>query len=191
MSKTFLVITLLILSSTSTFAVPMVTMTIRQDAINQFWAAVGPLKGPLTVNGSNCTWTVDNPRMTISAEGVDFFGDTGVQCGAIRYPSSLSGKASVTYDDTQNIMSVKITRVILETHMDLFGQKIHLADLDLASLYGKYNFKIAAPQLSPYTVSVAMPDGTNRILTIRQKPLTLLLEDERILLGSDLAINTD
>ncbi len=174
--------------ASSLMAQPMVSMIIRQDAVNSFLTAIGSVSGHTTVNGSDCTWTVDNPRIAITNGGADCFADTSARAGLINYSSAVKGKVSVTYDDTKNRVLVKISKASLEIYMNLFGTRMHLTDIDVSNYY-KQEFQFPGPQLAQYSVPMTLPDGTKKTITVKQKPLILSLADESIIVGSDLNIS--
>jgi hypothetical protein len=172
--------------------VPDATVSIHERALNNFLAAVGPVsgRGKFDVAGSKSeyTWTVQNPRIKITADKAEFIADAAVKVGPFNYRSDAKGTVEVKYDTADNRISVKVLKADFEVYTKIFKKKVHIATVDVSKFY-RPAFEFAGPQPVQESAPVEMPDGSVKTIYISTKDQAMRLEEGRIVVASSLVFS--
>ena len=194
--KTVLSLLITVLFVTSLAAAPPApsydaVVMIHQSTLNKFLEAIGAITGGGSFNNgmSSYTWTVKNPAIEISKDAAKFTADAQIKAGVLSYGTTAKGDVDVAYDSLKNIISVKIRKASFEVAIDLFGNKIHITDVDISAFY-RPQFEFPGPQPLQSHFDVALPDKTKKPLEIKTVVKKIALEPGRIVVGSNFVFST-
>jgi hypothetical protein len=191
MRMSLFVLTALLSFSTGSFAQPSdASVIIHQNTLNAFFDAIGPVNGKAQYNvlgkRGEYEWTLRNARIELRSNQARFIADANIHIGPLSYGSDASGNVEVLYHPESNRISIKILQATFEVYFKIFGKKIHITDIDVAKYY-KPEFEFAGPQPIQASVDVALPDGSKKTIFIRPVAQNLVIEQERIVVNSQLA----
>ncbi|NDC82761.1 hypothetical protein EB093_03735 [bacterium] len=166
-------------------------VVINESTLNKFLQAIGPISGGGSFNNgrSNYVWTVKNPTIRIVKNASSFTADAEIHSGLLNYGTTAKGDVDVIYDNQKNIISVKIRKASFEVALDLFGNKIHVTDVDISTFY-KPQFQFPGPQPLQNHFDVDLPDKTVKPIQIKTFVKKISLEPGRIVVGSNFAFST-
>jgi hypothetical protein len=189
--RTFLIIfTVLICLFKAGHAQPSdASVIIHQNTLNGFLTAIGPISGKDHYNvlrsKGDYTWTLRNARIELRPNQAKFYADADISVEPFSYSSGATGNVEVLYHPETNRISIKVLQATFEVYFKLLGMKIHIADIDAARFY-KPEFEFAGPQPIQANVDVALPDGSKKTIYIKPVDQKLVIEQERIVVGSKL-----
>jgi hypothetical protein len=187
--STAIVIPLLIFHIASYAQQSDAAVVVYQSTLNGFLAAVGPVSGTDDFNvlgmKGKYRWTVKNPHIEIKPDHAQLIGDADVRVGPIAYGTMVTGDVMVYYNQELNRISVKVLRASFEVYTKIFGKKIHITDVDISKYY-RPEFEFAGPQPMQPNVTVNLPNGTTKTIFITPVNQNLRLEENRIVVSSDL-----
>ncbi len=164
---------------------------INESTLNKFLQAIGPITGGGSFNSgrSSYSWTVKNPLIHISKDASAFTADAEIHSGLLNYGTTAKGDVDVLYDNAKNIISVKIRKASFEIALELFGNKIHITDVDISTFY-RPQFQFPGPQPLQSNFDVALPDKKSKPIQIKTFVKKLVLEPGRIVVGSNFVFFT-
>lgn len=167
-------------------------VVINESTLNKFLQAIGPISGGGTFNNgrSSYVWTVKNPTIKIIKNASSFTADAEIHSGLLNYGTTAKGDVDVIYDNQKNVISVKIRKASFEVALDLFGNKIHVTDVDISSFY-KPQFQFPGPQPLQNHFNVDLPDKTVKSIHIKTFVKKIALEPGRIVVGSNFVFAPD
>lgn len=164
-------------------------VSIHQNTLNSFLKAIGTIsnKGKTNVLGMDIgyTWFVKNPRISIDEEQSLFISDVAVDMGIFKYDTEARGKVLVNYDNLSNRIKIDIKKVTFELYVNLFGNKIHITDVDISGFYHP-QFEFAGPEPMQSNFELKLPDGTPKHIYVKNAQNTIHLEKEQIIVESNL-----
>jgi hypothetical protein len=166
------------------------TVIIYQNTLNGFFNAIGPISGKDKYNvlgaRGDYIWTLRNARIELHPNQARFIADADIHVGPLSYGSVASGNVEVLFHPESNRISVKVLQATFEVYIKIFGQKIHITNIDAARYY-KPEFEFSGPQPIQASVDVALPDGSKKTIFIKPVAENLAIEQERIVVSSKLA----
>jgi hypothetical protein len=186
----FILAALLCFSATSPAQPSDATVVIHQNTLNGFFNAIGPISGKDKYNvlgtHGDYIWTLRNPRIELRPNQARFIADADIRIGPLSYGSVASGNVEVLFHPESNRISVKVLQATFEVYIKIFGKKIHVTNIDAARYY-KPEFEFSGPQPIQASVDVALPDGSKKTIFIKPVTQNLAIEQERIVVTSNLA----
>jgi hypothetical protein len=193
MRKSLLVLIAWVLAAESGIAqVPDASVTIHQNTLNGFLAAVGPLSGTGQFNligiKGDYVWSLRNARIELTPDHAQFLADGNVKTGTFSYSSPAVGDVEIKYHPETNRISVKVLKTAFEVYTKILGKKIHITDIDAARFY-RLEFEFAGPQPVQPKVDIVLPDKTVKTIYITPASQDLHLERERIVVTSQLVFS--
>ncbi len=191
MRTPFFIFAALLCFSTASSAQPAdATVIIYQNTLNGFLNAIGPISGKDQYNvlgkHGDYTWTLRNARIELLPNQSRFIADASIHIGPLSYGSVASGNVEVLFHQETNRISVKVLQATFEVYIKIFGKKIHVTNIDAARYY-KPEFEFSGPQPIQASVDVALPDGSKKTIFIKPVAQSLVIEQERIVVSSQLA----
>jgi len=166
---------------------PDATVIVHQNTLNSFMKAVGPISGEkdFSVAGAKGKyhWTVKDAIITIAPGAARLTANAKVKVGPFDYDSGVKGEVAVKYNQEANLISVKVQKAEFEVYTKLLGKKIHIADVDISQFY-RPEFEFAGPQPVQSQISVALPDGSTKIVYIKTVDHKMELRTEKIVVTS-------
>lgn len=140
-----------------------VGVVIRDDVLNRFLSHIGPVSGSGQTNVALSTvsysWTVSEPKITFKPEKGAFRAMVAINAGIIKYSTPAEGDIKVTIDNKRNRIQFKVKKAEFELYTNLFGNRIHIAFIDIAKFF-PISFEMPAPD--PYNETIIL-DGPNGI----------------------------
>jgi hypothetical protein len=186
----FILAALLCFSTTSPAQPSDATVVIHQNTLNGFFNAIGPISGKDKYNvlgtHGDYIWTLRNARIELRPNQARFIADADIHIGPLSYGSVASGNVEVLFHPESNRISVKVLQATFEVYIKIFGKKIHITNIDAARYY-KPEFEFSGPQPIQASVDVALPDGSKKTIFIKPVAQNLAIEQERIVVTSNLA----
>jgi hypothetical protein len=186
----FILAALLCFSTTGPAQPSDATVVIHQNTLNGFLNAIGPIGGKDKYNvlgtHGDYIWTLRNPRIELRPNQARFIADADIRIGPLSYGSAASGNVEVLFHPESNRISVKVLQATFEVYIKIFGKKIHVTNIDAARYY-KPEFEFSGPQPIQASVDVALPDGSKKTIFIKPVTQNLAIEQERIVVTSNLA----
>lgn len=166
-------------------------VVINESTLNKFLQAIGPITGGGTFNNgrSSYTWTVTNPVIRISKGGSAFTADANIRSGLLDYGTNAKGDVDVHYDQVKNVISVKIRKASFEIALDLFGNRIHIADIDISAFY-RPKFEFPGPKPLQSNLEIDMPNKGTKPIQIKTVVKNLVIEPGRIIVGSNFVFSS-
>lgn len=166
-------------------------VVISENVLNQFMNAVGPIsrteKFSVSKINGQYTWTVKNPKVTITTDKVRFQADAGIKVISFNYDTTAVGDVEVKYDAAANKISVKVLKAAVQIYINLFGKKINITEVDISKFY-RMQFEFSGPKPLQSSVDVTLPDGKVRTVTVTSTA-QMALENGQIVVGTDLEFN--
>jgi hypothetical protein len=183
-----IVFSILLLALSSVWADMDAKVVLSENVLNNFLNAIGPISRTESFKVSaitgQYTWTVKNPKVTITADKVRFQADAGINVNKIHYDTTAYGDVEVKYDASANKISVKILKAAIQIYVSLFGKKINITEVDISRFY-KMQFEFAGPKPLQSSVDVTLPDGSVRTVTVTSTA-QMSLENGQIVVGTAL-----
>ena len=184
---TFLAISLCFSQDTNP-AVQSVSVSIDQSMLNNFFNAIGEVKGKgsTKVLGKKVkyNWKVKNPRITIEPGAAIFKADVQIKSGKIKSTPKATSKLDISYVKEKNLIKIKTKKIKVDLKLNLFGKKIKLATIDLSKYYNP-TFEFPGPTLNQKSIEIDKPDGSKKTINIGMKNQNLVVENGKITVYSD------
>ncbi len=167
-------------------------VTLHEETLNKVLAALGDISGAndyevMLIKGKY-HWTIKNPRIAIRPDSSNFFCDALVTCGPFDYKTKVVGDVKIYYDNTKNLINVKITRAIFELYTMVFNKKIHIKDIHLED-YFKDPFSFEGPQTMETDMQFTMPDSTIKKIYIKPTDCRMDIKWKEICTSCEVAIS--
>ena len=162
-----------------------ISVSIDESMLNNFFQAVGTVKGKGKKGKTKYTWKVKKPKITIEPGSVTFNAKVQIKSGKFKSTPKATGKLDVTYVKEENLIKIKTKKIKVDLYLKLgvLG-KVKLATLDLSKYYNP-TFEFPGPALSQKTIEIDKPDGTKKILNIGTENQNLEVEQGKITVYSD------
>ena len=184
---TFLAISLCFSQDTNP-AVQSVSVSIDQSMLNNFFNAIGEVKGKgsTKVLGKKVkyNWKVKNPRITIEPGAAIFKADVQIKSGKIKSTPKATSKLDISYVKEKNLIKIKTKKIKVDLKLNLFGKKVKLATIDLSKYYNP-TFEFPGPTLNQKSIEIDKPDGSKKTIKIGMENQNLVVENGKITVYSD------
>ena len=100
-------------------------------------------------------------RIDLLTDSAQFITDATVVTGLGTYQDQVIGKVSISYDQSTNLISVKVVDAVFEIFVEVFGKKIVLKRVQIAD-YLTSPFQFEGPMSISNELAFTMPDGSVR-----------------------------
>ena len=164
---------------------PQMSTVIQDSAINAFLQAIGPVSGTGQYQSNPYTWDVTNPRLVLQPGKGVFVADVQLKSGIFNYGTQAKGDVDIQYSPSRNQIIVRVTKATFEVAVTLFGNKIHISDVDITKYY-KQDFLFPGPQMPTSKVQISLPNGKKKTLLISLTNTKMSILESQVLLTSDL-----
>jgi hypothetical protein len=163
-------------------------VVIHQETLNKMVKALGEVKGNSEYEFLFMTWhyqwSVLKSSFELMPGKATFISDVKVDVGPFSYTSQVVGNVDVAYEMKTNLISVKVKQAVFELYTVVFGKKIHIRDVDLASYY-QTPFTFEGPMTMETVMEFTMPDSTIKKLYARPTQCTVTVIDRKIVVASE------
>ena len=143
-------LTLLLIALTgitlSSASAQSVSVVVTEQTINDFLAAMGPVKGKGKGKQSiKYNWTVTNPAIDFETGTAAFKADIKVKTKIITLTDKVKGRLKVDYDAQTNKIKMQVVEAKFPVYVKVFGSKVKIATLDIGKYY-KPKFEFNGPE---------------------------------------------
>ncbi|MCH7612547.1 MAG: hypothetical protein IIB95_00425 [Candidatus Marinimicrobia bacterium] len=162
-----------------------VTVTISEKTVNEFIAAIGPIKGSGKKRGIKYTWKVKKAEIDFEPGSAQFIALVDLKAGPFKTSNTVKSKVIVTYDSESNKIKMKVEKAIYKIYIKILGKKIKVGEVDIAKYY-KPKFEFNGPEPVQSVVEVATGKNKVRIIKVTTTNSQLTIEKDRIRTSVDL-----
>ena len=156
---------------------------IHQDIINNFLSSIGQIEGGGKIGAFDYNWTVSNFYIVIDQEKAEFFGSIKLESGKFNREDLIIGDVLVDYNETENLIYVKINNVDIDIDIShIFAtipKDVVNINVDLSQYFSE-PFTIEAPQPKTTSYPVPMSDDSTQVIVINNKETKLSLVENGI-----------
>tara|TARA_Y100001970_G_scaffold102332_1_gene128534 strand:+ start:81 stop:698 length:618 start_codon:yes stop_codon:yes gene_type:complete len=156
---------------------------IHQDIINNFLSSIGKIEGKGKIGGFDYHWKVSNFYILIDQEKAEFFGTIKLESGQFSREDLIVGNVLVSYDETENLIYVKIDDVDIDidiSHIfNTIPKDVVNINVDLSQYFSE-PFQIQAPQPKTTTYPVPMSSDSTQTIILNNKESKLYLVENGI-----------
>ncbi len=145
------------------------SFTLHEETVNKVLAALGEISGTndyevMFIKGKY-HWKIVNPIIQIRPDSTQFYCDAHVNVGPFNYKTNVKGDVKISYHETTDKISIKITRAIFELYTVIFDKKFHIKDIHLEEHF-KDPFLFDGPKSYETTMDISLPDSVTKKLYI-------------------------
>ena len=131
-----------------------VSVVITEKTINDFLAAMGPVKGKgQGAKKIKYSWTVTSPTIDFEPGTAGFQANIKVKTKIITITDKVKGRLKIDYDARTNKIKMPVVEAKFPVYIKVFGTKVKLATLDIGKYY-KPKFEFNGPEPVQKTVQV-------------------------------------
>ena len=105
--------------------------------MNDFFKAMGKIEGGGSGSSIDYTWELKNPRIDINVDEAIFSAKINAKTDLFSITKDVKGTVDITYDETDNIIQIVIDKADVILDVNLFGNNIVLAEIDIAKYFSK------------------------------------------------------
>jgi hypothetical protein len=184
-------IALLVTACFTVFSVTLtaqsVSVIITEATVNDFLAAVGPVKGKGTgAQKINYSWTVTNPTVNFEPESAGFKAKIKVKTKIITFDDKVKGRLAVDYNAAANKIQMQVVEARFAIRVNLLGKKVKIATIDIGKYY-KPKFEFNGPEPVQQQVEMDVGDGTVRVVQVTASGRQIVTEKDQLRVSVDLA----
>ncbi|MDD5766242.1 MAG: hypothetical protein PHW79_08380 [Candidatus Marinimicrobia bacterium] len=162
-----------------------VGVSIHENMINAFFDSIGPVTGTGKKADIKYEWTVIHPQVDIEPGIAHFYAKVKVEAGVFKTTEDAKGQVDIQYIRDTNRIRIQVREANVKLFFRLFGKEIPIGTIDIAKYY-RPAFEFAGPQPIQKEISIDLPDGTIKSMSISTTNETLLLEQDKVSVYSDL-----
>ena len=161
------------------------SLTIHESLINSFFQNMGEIRGEGTSSVMDYSWFLLEPRVEIEEDRAHFFAKVRAKTKNFRITRDVVGLMSITFDQEQNILDVKVDKADVILDVDILGKNVVLGKLDVAKHFSK-SLQLNGPQSIEDEVDFKLPDGSIRIMDVEVVSYDLKLLKDEIIISTSL-----
>jgi hypothetical protein len=159
-----------------------VSVVITEKTINDFLAAMGPVKGQgKGAQKIKYNWTVTNPTIDFEPGTAGFKADIKVKTKIITLTDKVKGRLKVDYDDRTNKIKMQVVEAKFPVYVKVFGTKIKIATLDIGKYYKpKFEFNGPEPVQKAVQVDIGGDAPVNIGVTVSGREIRMEKDQLRV-----------
>ncbi len=166
-----------VLSSASAQSVSVI---ITEKTINDFLAAMGPVKGKgKGVQKIKYNWTVTHPSINFEPGTAGFMADIKVKTKILTLTDKVKGRLKVDYDAQANKIKMQVVEAKFPIYVKVFGKKVKIATLDIGKYY-KPKFEFNGPEPVQKAVQVDIGGAAPRNIGVTVTGRKILMEKDQL-----------
>lgn len=163
-----------------------VSVVISEKTVNDFLAAVGPVKGQGTgAQKIKFTWTVTEPRVDFEPGTAGFKAKVKVKTKIITFTDKVNGRLAVDYDASANKIRMQVVEAKFPVYVKILGKKVKLATLDIGKYY-KPKFEFNGPEPVQQEVEVDIGGGGTRVVGVTTEGRQIAMEKDQLRVSVEL-----
>ena len=168
---------------------PHVSLLIHEQLINDFFKEMGEIKGGGKGASIDYTWQLKNPRIDVSSDKAIFTAKINAKTDFLSITKDVKGTVDISYDIEENIIQIVIDKADVILDVDLFGNNIVLAEIDIAKYFSK-PLRLDGPKSFNNHIDYKLPTGEMKMMGVTTKSYKLVLIEDAIQLITTLDFNT-
>jgi len=168
---------------------PHVSLVIHEALLNDFFKAMGKIKGNGRGASIDYSWELKNPRIDINVHEALFSAKINAKTDLFSITKDVKGTVDVTYDKNDNIIQIVVDRADVILDFDLFGNNVVLAEIDIAKYFSK-PLRLDGPKSFDNQIDYTLPTGEKKKMSVTTKSYELILVEDAIQLITTLDFNT-
>ena len=168
---------------------PHVSLLVHEELLNDFFKAMGKIEGGGSGSSINYTWQLKNPRIDINVDEGIFSAKINAKTDLFSITKDVKGTVDITYDETDNIIQIVIDKADVILDVNLFGNNIVLAEIDIAKYFSK-PLRLDGPKRFDNHIDYKLPTGEEKMMAVSTKSYKLILIQDAIQLVSTLDFKT-
>jgi hypothetical protein len=177
---------LLFATSSATLTAQSVAVVISERTVNDFLAAVGPVKGKGTgAQKIDYSWTVTDPAVDFEPETAGFNANIKVKTKIISFDDKVKGRLEVDYDAANNKIKMQVVEAKFAIRVKILGQKIKIASIDIGEYY-RPKFEFNGPEPVQQEVEVDIGNGKTRLISVTVEGRQIAMEHDQLRVSVDL-----
>ena len=159
-----------------------VSVVITEKTINDFLAAMGPVKGQgKGAQKIKYNWTVTNPVIDFEPGTAAFRADIKVKTKIITLTDKVKGRLKVDYDPQTNKIKMQVVEAKFPVYVKVFGTKIKIATLDIGKYYKpKFEFNGPEPVQKAVQVDIGGDAPVNIGVTVSGREIRMEKDQLRV-----------
>ena len=169
--------------------IPHVSLVIHEDLLNDFFKAMGKIKGNGRGASIDYSWELKKPRIDINVHEALFSAKINAKTDLFSITKDVKGTVDVTYDKSDNIIQIVVDRADVILDFDLFGNNVVLAEIDIAKYFSK-PLRLDGPKSFDNQIDYTLPTGEKKKMSVTTKSYELILVEDAIQLITTLDFNT-
>jgi hypothetical protein len=167
-------------------------MLLHEETLNKVFDAIGEISGTsdysvLLIKGKY-HWTVVNSRINLKPDSSDFTCDAKVKVGPFEYQTPVKGIVKIWYDNDKNLINVKISSAIFELYTKVFGQRVHIKNIELADYFTE-PFQFEGPKSMETDFSFMTPDSVLKKVYMKPCDCAMELRWKEIITRCEVAVS--
>lgn len=163
-----------------------VSVIITEKTVNDFLAAVGPVKGEgKGAQNIKYTWTVNKPGVDFEPGAAGFKANVKVVTKIVTFTDRVNGRLAVDYDAPSNKIRMQVVEAKLPIYVKIFGKKVKLATVDIGRYY-RPRFEFNGPEPVQQEVEIDVGGGIKRKVSVTAGGRQIVLEKDQVKVSVDL-----
>ena len=168
---------------------PHVSLIIHEELLNDFFKAMGKIEGGGSGSSIDYSWQLKNPRIDIKVGEAIFSAKINAKTDLFSITRDVKGTVDVTYDEDDNIIQIVIDKADVILDVDLFGNNVVLAEIDIAKYFSK-PLRLEGPKSFDNQIDYKLPTGEKKKMGVSTKSYKLMLIEDAIQLVTTLVFKT-
>ncbi len=159
-----------------------VSVIITEKTINDFLAAMGPVKGKgKGAQKIKYKWTVTNPTIDFEPGTAGFKANIKVKTKIITLTDKVKGRLKVDYDAQANKIKMQVVEAKFPVYIKVFGSKVKIATLDIGKYYKpKFEFNGPEPVQKAVQVDIGGDAPVNIGVTVSGREILMEKDQLRV-----------
>lgn len=163
-----------------------VSVVISESTVNDFLAAVGPVKGKGTgAQKIDYTWTVTEPQVDFEPGTAGFKANVKVKTKIVTLSDKVNGRLAVDYNAETNKIRMQVVEAKFPIYVKVFGKKVKIATLDIGRYY-RPKFEFNGPEPVQQEVEMDVGGGDIRVVGVTVGGREIALEKDHVKVSVDL-----
>ena len=157
-----------------------VSVIITEKTVNDFLAAVGPVKGKGTgAQKIKYDWTVTESHVDFEPGTAGFKAKVKVKTKIITFDDKVTGRLTVDYDASANKIRMQVVEARFSIVVKILGKKVKLATVDISKYY-QPRFEFNGPEPIQEEVEMAVGGGIKRRVRVTAGSRQIMTERDQL-----------
>ena len=168
---------------------PHVSLIVHEQLLNDFFKAIGKIKGSGSGSSIDYEWHLKNPRIDIKPDDAIFTAKLNAKTDLFSITKDVKGTVDISYNVSDNIIQIVIDKADVILDVDLFGNNVVLAEIDIAKYFSK-PLRLDGPKSLNSEIDYKLPTGEMKKMKVTTESYQLKLIEDAIQLITTLNFKT-